>query len=177
LPFLIEIAGILRSERFGLMSWPWDSCGEGSEKSVSTVISYPHIVKAPDFPARLERLPRIRVAQIVADYLFQGWSPDEICNQYPHLLPAEVHWAMAYYFDHSGEIEKEIQEDAELADRWRSRTPPSLLQLRAKGLLRWTWEGSNACSMANLIRQSGTTPGPGENSSPASGEPGRTQES
>src|SRR4051812_45233034 len=37
--------------------------------AVATGIAYPHIDKQEDQPARLERLPRIRVAQIVMDYL------------------------------------------------------------------------------------------------------------
>jgi uncharacterized protein (DUF433 family) len=35
------------------------------------------------------------------DYQVHGWSPDEMCRQYPYLRPAEVHADMAYYFDHS----------------------------------------------------------------------------
>ncbi len=38
-------------------------------------------------------MPRIRVAQIIMDYIFHGMSPEEICRQYPHLKPAEVHAA------------------------------------------------------------------------------------
>ncbi|MBI2806834.1 MAG: DUF433 domain-containing protein [Planctomycetes bacterium] len=104
---------------------------------MATAVSYPHIVKTDDGPARLERLPRIRVAQIVIDYLNHGWSADEICLHYPHLKPAEVHSAMAYYFDHQKEIENEIQEESKLIDEWRKKTPPSpfLLRMRAQGLL------------------------------------------
>ena len=104
---------------------------------MTVAIRYPHIVKIEGSPARLERMPRIWVAQIVMDYLFQGWSPDEICNQYPHLGPAEVHSAMAYYFDHQAEIEKEIEDEVKLVEEWRKNTPPSpiMLRLRAQGLL------------------------------------------
>jgi hypothetical protein len=106
-------------------------------RDMTTSTNYPHIVKSGRDSAQLERLPRIRVAQILTDYLFQGWSADEICIQYPHLLPAEVHSAMAYYFDHSEEIESEIQADVELAEKWRNMTPPSpaRLRLRAQGKL------------------------------------------
>lgn len=41
-------------------------------------VTYPHIEKVNGEPARLQRLPRIRVAQIVIDYLNHGWSADEI---------------------------------------------------------------------------------------------------
>src|SRR5947209_17889219 len=95
------------------------------EKIVTVAIRYPHIVEPEDSPAHLDRLPRIRVAQIAMDYLFQGWSADEISNQYPHLMPAEVHSAMAYYFDHQGEIEAEIEEEIKSVDEWRKKTSPS----------------------------------------------------
>ena len=58
------------------------------------------------------RLPRIRVAQIVMDYLAYGWSVEEICRQHPYLTPAEAHAAMGYYFDHQAEI------DSEISDEW-----------------------------------------------------------
>jgi hypothetical protein len=104
---------------------------------MAVAIAYPHIVKTEGSPAYLERMPRIRVAQIVIDYLNYGWSADEICNQYPHLKPGEVHSALAYYFDHQAEIEKEIEDEIRLADEWRKNTPPSpfLLRMRAQGLL------------------------------------------
>jgi hypothetical protein len=49
---------------------------------MALVLTYPHIVKQPDEPARLERHPRTRVAMIVADYLYRGWSAEEIARQY-----------------------------------------------------------------------------------------------
>jgi uncharacterized protein (DUF433 family) len=73
-----------------------------------------HIEKVDGQPARLSRLPRIRVAQIVMDYLAHGWSPDEMCRHHSHLMPAEAYAAMAYYYDHQAEINTEIE--AELAE-------------------------------------------------------------
>ena len=62
-----------------------------------------------DEPAQFERLPQIRVAQIVMDYLARGWSPDEMCRQHPYLTQAEAHAAMTLYFDHQAEIDREIE--------------------------------------------------------------------
>jgi hypothetical protein len=98
--------------------------------------SYPHIEKMEDASARLQRLPRVRVAQIVVDYLNHGWSADEICIHYPHLKPAEVHSAMAYYFDHQAEIDTEIEaEQRQIEDSRKNAKPTSVeLRLRAQGL-------------------------------------------
>jgi hypothetical protein len=78
---------------------------------MSVAVKYPHIEKVEGEPARLERLPRIRVAQIAMDYVAHGWSVDEMCRQHPYLTLAEAHAAMAYYFDHEAEIEREINEE------------------------------------------------------------------
>ena len=75
---------------------------------MSTAVTYPHIVKMEGSPARLERMPRIRVAQIVMNYCDHSRSADEICIHYPHLQLAEVHSARAYDFDHQPEIDAEI---------------------------------------------------------------------
>ncbi|HEV3340730.1 MAG TPA: DUF433 domain-containing protein [Pirellulales bacterium] len=99
-------------------------------------LAYPHIAKLPHEPARLERVPRVRVAQIVMDYLAHAWSPDEIRRQHPNLMEAEVHAAMAYYYDHQQEIEDEIRAELAAASRHdESARSPFYLRMRAKGLL------------------------------------------
>jgi len=100
-------------------------------------ITYPHIEKIEGGSPRLKRIPRIRVAQIVIDYRNHGWSADEICIHYPHLKLAEVHSAMAYYFDHQSEIDGEIEEEQRLIEEARksAKPIPVELRLRAQGLL------------------------------------------
>ncbi len=78
---------------------------------MSTVFTYPHIVKESGGPARLESHPRTRVAMIVMDYLARGLSPEEIVAHYPYLTLSEVHAAMAYYHDHREEIDGEIADE------------------------------------------------------------------
>jgi hypothetical protein len=104
---------------------------------MAIAITYPHIEKTEGDPARLQRLPRIRVAQLVIDYLNHGWSADEIVLHYPHLQRAEVHAAMAYYFDHQAEIDGEIEEEQRLLAKTLATTQPTAveLRLRAQGLL------------------------------------------
>ena len=100
-------------------------------------VAYPHIEKPEGEPSRLQRLPRIRVAQIVMDYLAHGWSPDEMCRNHPFLTPAEAHTAMAYYFDNQAEIDAEISRELDEVKQLDSEAPrsPFFVRMRAKGLL------------------------------------------
>jgi uncharacterized protein (DUF433 family) len=100
-------------------------------------VAQEHIEKLAGQPARLSRLPRIRVSQIVMDYLAHGWSPDEMCRHYPHLNPAETHAAMTYYYDHQAEIEAEIRTElAEVRAAQAGAAPtPFDLRMQAKGIL------------------------------------------
>ena len=98
---------------------------------------YPHIEKPEGQVARLQRIPRVRVAQIVMDYLAYGWSAEEMCRQHPYLTLAETHAALAYYFDHQEEINQEIKTEWEHTEQTKSQASrsPFFARLRAKGLL------------------------------------------
>jgi len=99
----------------------------------ATAAIYPHIFKNGDHAARLVRMPRIRVAQIVMDHLAHGWSAEEICRQHAYLTPAEAHAAMLYYWDHKEEIDREIEDEWRQAEREAAEVvpPPAILRLRA----------------------------------------------
>jgi uncharacterized protein (DUF433 family) len=104
---------------------------------MSTVTKYPHIETPEGGPARLARLPRIRVAQIIMDHIAHGWSAEEICRQHSHLTPAEVHAAFAYYFDNRDALDREIEKEWRDADE-TAKSPhasPFFIRMKAKGLL------------------------------------------
>jgi uncharacterized protein (DUF433 family) len=100
-------------------------------------VTHQHIDKVSGQPARLSRLPRIRVVQIVMDYLAHGWSPDEMVRHYPHLTLAEAHAAMTYYYDHLQEIDAEIQAElAKVRAAQAAASPtPFEVRLQSKGIL------------------------------------------
>lgn len=93
---------------------------------------YPHIVKDSGEPARLERHRRTRVAMIVADYLWRGWSAEEVVRQYSYLSLAEVHSALAYYFDHTDAIDAELADEYREVEGWRAAHPVSAFLARLK---------------------------------------------
>jgi len=71
-------------------------------------ISYPHIVKTPGVRAGKARIDGTRIAVVdVAIAHRQGHTPEEICTLFSSrpLLPAEVHAALAYNYDHPEELE------------------------------------------------------------------------
>ena len=52
---------------------------------------------------------KVKVIEVVLDKLAHGSSPEEIHFQYSHLSLAQIHAALAYYYDHQVELDTEIQ--------------------------------------------------------------------
>jgi uncharacterized protein (DUF433 family) len=77
---------------------------------------------------------RIRVQDVVIWHEKLGLSPDEIVDRYPTITPADVHAALAYYWDHREAVERAIAEERAFAEGAR-RDSPSLVQekLRQRG--------------------------------------------
>jgi uncharacterized protein (DUF433 family) len=79
---------------------------------------------------------RIRVMDVVVLHEQLGLMPDEIVSAYPSLTLADVHAALAYYFDHREEIQRDLAEDRQLADDTARETPsrlqPKLRELRGR---------------------------------------------
>lgn len=53
---------------------------------------------------------RIRVWDIYVHHERLGKSADEIVRAYPHITLADVHAALAYYWDHKDEIDRQMKE-------------------------------------------------------------------
>jgi uncharacterized protein (DUF433 family) len=52
---------------------------------------------------------KVKVIEVVLDKLAHGSSPEEMHFQYPHLSLAQIHAALAYYYDHQAALDAEIQ--------------------------------------------------------------------
>jgi len=104
---------------------------------MAAALVYPHIETPDGESARLRRIPRVRVSQLIADYLAYGWSPEEMCRQHPYLTLSEAHTVMAYYFDNPDPIDRELRAEVEQSQRERLAAGPSPLaqRLRAEGRL------------------------------------------
>ena len=62
---------------------------------------------------------RIRVQDVAIWYEKLGMSPDEIVYNYPTITLADVHAALAYYWDHRDEIERAIKEEDAFVEEFR----------------------------------------------------------
>lgn len=74
---------------------------------------------------------RITVQNIAIWHERLGKGIDEICAEYD-LAPAEVHAALAYYFDHRNEIDRRIAEDNAFVQELKRRTPSSVAKKLAE---------------------------------------------
>ena len=101
-----------------------------------TTIAHPHVWLDPRGVAWIDDA-NVKVIEVVLDRLAYGWSPEEIHFQHPHLSLAQIHAALAYYYDHQPELDAEIAREEQHAGALRreARESPLQVRLRARGLL------------------------------------------
>src|SRR5438105_15075244 len=75
-----------------------------------------------------------KVKEIVLDKLAYGWSPEEMHFQHPHLSMAQIHAALAYYYENQDRLDGEIRRDLEEVDRLSSQAEPSPLRSRLQSI-------------------------------------------
>ncbi|MEP7353767.1 MAG: DUF433 domain-containing protein [Acidobacteriota bacterium] len=64
---------------------------------------------------------KVKVIEVVLDKIANGWSPEEIHFQHPHLSLAQIHGALTYYYENQSDLDRQIQgrldESASLASK------------------------------------------------------------
>jgi uncharacterized protein (DUF433 family) len=78
----------------------------------------------------------VKVIEVVLDHLAYGWSADAIHEQHPHLSLAQIHAALAFYYDHQAEFEAQMERQLQELKALRAATGESALQHRLKSLAR-----------------------------------------
>ena len=71
---------------------------------------------------------RVKVIELAVDKLAHGWSPEEMHFQHPQLSLAQIHAALAYYYDHQTELDAEIERRLRYADELAERSRESPLR-------------------------------------------------
>jgi uncharacterized protein (DUF433 family) len=73
---------------------------------------------------------RVRVQDIYAMAEIHGLTPDEIARSLPHLSLAQVHAALAYYFENRVTILDEIRQDQDFVRHFKAVTGPGPLEAK-----------------------------------------------
>ncbi|MBO0861778.1 MAG: DUF433 domain-containing protein [Chloracidobacterium sp.] len=80
---------------------------------------------------------RTKVIEVALDKAAYGWSPEEIHFQHDYLSLAQIHAALAYYYEHQADFDAEMSDQARRAKALAEATKdsPGRQRLRSKGLL------------------------------------------
>lgn len=78
----------------------------------------------------------MKVIEIVLEKTAYGWSPEELHFQHPYLTLGQIYSALAYYWDHQGALDQDIERRLTFVDQTRKITEPTPLvaRLKSKGL-------------------------------------------
>jgi uncharacterized protein (DUF433 family) len=91
----------------------------------TTVLAINYVVKTPGICGGAPRIDgtRITVDWIVGQMIYAGRTTDEMVEDYAHvpLMPAQIHAALAYYYDHRHEIDDLIADSEQLLKEVRRR--------------------------------------------------------
>ncbi len=74
----------------------------------------------------------IKVVELALDHLAYGWSAEALHEQFPHLTLAQIHAALAYFYDHQIDFEQEISRREHEVKGWRDELGESPLQRRLR---------------------------------------------
>jgi len=87
-----------------------------------------HIARSPDNFGGSPYIAghRVRVLDIVVWHEKRGLSTDQIVDMFPGITLADVHAALAYYFDHTDEIEAEFEREIKTVSDLKSRYPSKI---------------------------------------------------
>lgn len=55
----------------------------------------------------------MKVIELIVEKLAYGWSPEELHLQHPYLTLGQIYSALAYYFDHEAELDRDIEKRLE----------------------------------------------------------------
>lgn len=79
----------------------------------------------------------MKVIELVLEKTAYGWSPEELHFQHPYLTMGQICSALAYYWDHQEELDRDIERRLEFVNQVQQTMGPSPLvaRLKSKGLI------------------------------------------
>lgn len=97
---------------------------------------YPHIVLSQNHVPMISGTT-LKVVELVMAQRAYGWTPEEIQINHRNLSMGQIYAALAYYWDHRGALDQDIQQrEAYVADlEQQCQASPFVARLRVQGLL------------------------------------------
>ena len=91
-----------------------------------------YIVQTPGVCSGQPRIAgtRIKVKHVYTWVEQMGMTPAQVVAEYPQLSMAQVHAALAYYWSHVDQIQRDIETEAQLVAELKAKADPSKLQER-----------------------------------------------
>lgn len=77
----------------------------------------------------------MKVRELVLAHIAHGWSPAELQFQFPYLTLGKIHSALAYYWDHREEMDRQIERGVQAVSELRQSLgeTPLIERLKQKG--------------------------------------------
>ena len=79
---------------------------------------------------------KVKVTEVVLDKIANGWSPEEIHIQHPHLSLAQIHAALTYYYENQSLLNAQIQSVLEESGKLASQVSDADLRQKLSNLKR-----------------------------------------
>jgi uncharacterized protein (DUF433 family) len=98
-----------------------------------STVAYAHLAFTPEGVPVLAGTTT-KVIEIALDYLAHRWEAEEIHRQHPHLTRGQIHSALAYYFDHREEMDRQIAEQLAQVESLRQGAGSSAALAKARKL-------------------------------------------
>ncbi|MGR3310756.1 MAG: DUF433 domain-containing protein [Candidatus Brocadiales bacterium] len=81
--------------------------------TASKKVPYPYVTTHSEIAGGAPVIEGTRITvRCIAGYYQMGMSVDEILTSLSHLTSSQVHSALAYYFDHQEEIDRDLDESS-----------------------------------------------------------------
>ena len=96
-------------------------------------LTYPYL-KVDDRGVAWIEGANTKVIEVALDVIAHGSSPEEIHLVHRHLSIAQIHAALAYYYDHQTQLDEQIENSLAEADRLRGQGQSSPIRERLRRL-------------------------------------------
>lgn len=77
---------------------------------------------------------KTKVIEVALDRLAYHWDADEIKRQHPHLTLGQIHSALAWYYDHQDDMDRQIRSQLDEVHHLRAGAGESPVRRKLKAM-------------------------------------------